>query len=418
LRQWPAVERALKERVSVMLALLCRDYLEGQFCCIRAPAEDETNIDDIEIEQPLHGSKVDWRSLRSVDWQIRRDAVARIGLCVEVDGQVTPEVLAALRTALKDEHWQVRRQSCYALQQLGETAVYGALPLLRQACLDKESSVRSAAALVLQVYGQDLPSRSHTEELYSREVTAEVVKRSFTGLSSYTYTGFSEKGKTGTQTTEEGIGFVTEDSEDIFPHRLERARSRSSGPSATKRSPSEDKKTPVIQRSAGDESTPIPMNLNSLFEEIDPRSSSSSDSQSGTPEAEIERQVLETTQETEERQDKEELLLSNRAELTPKGLLDSLVDALSRSLEAAAQPEEESQPPGHHGNTKNDVGGIFMLVEANSFIPSENTLSSDNPDTEGSSPAAHAHELNDPNDQPAPLRSDPDEQTIKNVVKI
>lgn len=380
--------------VSVMLSLLCRDYWEWQCSCIRPPGEGETaigeNVED--IEQPLRGSLVDWRALRSHDWQTRRNAVAQIGVCfcLEDSSHVTPDVLKALRVTLKDEHWQVRRQSCYALQQLGETAVYGALPLLRQACWDKETSVRSAAALVLQVYGLDMPSRSQTED-HSRELTwqSESAKRSNTGLSLYSYSGVFPKSFSGTVSTGVGnqeFGYFTEDSQEEWPQEFyEVLRSRSSGPSSTRRMPRQDLNVPVLQRSAGDESTPIPINLHSLLEE-----SESTDSQSGgsaqNPEQATERRVPEKTQEQATEMCAPAAILKKEAREDDEGSLDCAHMHLKDEL--VNIPDAE---PGEVRTT------ILMTIEANGFIPSEHTLTSEMDDrppvATASKPSASNHQL-------------------------
>lgn len=109
-------------------------------------------------ESGSRGSCVDWRSLQSRCWQTRREAVSRLAYCGQAaDGKVSAEVIIALRAALGDGHWQVRRQSVYAFQELGAEAVHQALPALWHACSDRDSCVRVAALSVLHFFGEEVP---------------------------------------------------------------------------------------------------------------------------------------------------------------------------------------------------------------------------------------------------------------------
>mmetsp|Transcript_95491 Transcript_95491/g.165883 ORF Transcript_95491/g.165883 Transcript_95491/m.165883 type:complete len:269 (+) Transcript_95491:114-920(+) len=238
-------------------------------CCITE--EDDTG------EQAVHAvvmsnSHVNWKALRSTRWQTRREAVASLGLC-EVDKErgVSHDVLAALRAAFKDDHWQVRRQSAYSLQQLGEVAVHEALPVLWHACGDQDACVRTAALSVLQAYGQDTPSNDlrvsrllRAQMLHEKETRLESVKETtyeregFTGLSKQS-SGLSQKAapesRIDTGSTTEGSGFRT-DTEEVFPYRLERPRAcPSHGPSAMVRSFHDDQMKPsaLTERAAGDD---------------------------------------------------------------------------------------------------------------------------------------------------------------------
>jgi len=132
--------------------------LNDKRCCYEEQEE--------EIEATVRNSVVDWQALQSPNWQRRREAVSRLGLCgIEADGGSSVEVLVALRKAFKDEHWQVRRQGVYALRELGETAVHEAAPELWRASADQDACVRSAALFVLQIHGvEQIREKSKDQE--------------------------------------------------------------------------------------------------------------------------------------------------------------------------------------------------------------------------------------------------------------
>jgi len=80
---------------------------------------------------------VDWRALRSPDWQTRKEAVSRLAVCgCQADGEVSPEVLSALHSTLKDSHWAVRQRGALVLRELSQTAEH--VTRLREACVMDE----------------------------------------------------------------------------------------------------------------------------------------------------------------------------------------------------------------------------------------------------------------------------------------
>lgn len=190
---------------------------------------------------------VDWRALRSQNWQSRLEAVARLGSHQGKGQRIHPDVMVALRASFKDEHWQVRRQAAYTLQKLGKDATHEALPVLWQACADKDSCVRAAAVSVLELYGQGVPPASlrHSklnaqEESWNGRPQLDILKEESTYDLKEEAT---DKANSGTATTEEGLGFRT-DSEEVFPYRSDGLPKCHSDPSDSHGHQTDDKGRP------------------------------------------------------------------------------------------------------------------------------------------------------------------------------